>query len=172
LNEFFAAEGKGEEARFKYEDYVQKWLDLIRGAYMPTTTDELKLGMNEKPAMPYSDTRLLNVLTHTLWFLPSVAACYAMRNLLMQKQNSFYHDYKINVAAGAAAGNWGQCFVSGVEIHGEPLDEQNHHPFLWKINCRGYSEAVERHLHAAQSFQPGDLLSGGVSRSKPMGDYK
>lgn len=104
LNEFFAAEGKGEEARFKYEDYVQKWLDLIRGAYMPTTTDDLKLGMNEKPAMPYSDTRLLNVLTHTLWFLPSVAACYAMRNLLMQKQNSFYHDYKINVAAGATAG--------------------------------------------------------------------
>ena len=104
LNEFFAAEGKGEQARFKYEDYVQKWLDLIRGAYMPTTTDDLKLGMNEKPAMPYSDTRLLNVLTHTLWFLPSVAACYAMRNLLMQKQNSFYHDYKINVAAGAAAG--------------------------------------------------------------------
>jgi hypothetical protein len=104
LNEFFAAEGKEEDAHFKYEDYVQKWLDLIRGAYMPTTTDELKLGMNEKPAMPYSDTRLLNVLSHTLWFLPNVAACYAMKNLLMQKQNSFYHDYEINVAAGQKAG--------------------------------------------------------------------
>ena len=36
--------------------------------------------------MPYSDTRLLNVLSHTLWFLPNVASCYAMANLLAQKQ--------------------------------------------------------------------------------------
>ena len=37
--------------------------------------------------MPFSDTRLLNVLSHTLWFLPNVASCYAMANLLTQKQN-------------------------------------------------------------------------------------
>lgn len=30
LNLFFAAEDKGLDAHFKYEDYVQKWLDLIR----------------------------------------------------------------------------------------------------------------------------------------------
>lgn len=39
--------------------------------------------------MPFSDTRLLNVLSHTFWFLPNVASCYAMYNLLQQKQNSF-----------------------------------------------------------------------------------
>ena len=50
--------------------------------------------------MPFSDTRLLNVLSHTFWFLPNVASCYAMYNLLQQKQNSFYHDYRINVCAG------------------------------------------------------------------------
>ena len=54
--------------------------------------------------MPYADVRLLNVLQHTLWFLPNVASCYAMKNLLMQKQNTFYHDYTINVCAGAGAG--------------------------------------------------------------------
>ena len=54
--------------------------------------------------MPYSDTRLLNILSHTFWFLPTVASCYAMRNLLAQKQNKFYHDYKIIVAAGTSAG--------------------------------------------------------------------
>ncbi len=103
LNVFFSAEGKGEDAHFKYEDYVQKWLDLIRGSYLETSVDELKLGA-QKPPMPYSDTRLLNVLSHTLWFMPNVASCYAMANLLAQKQNAFYHDYKINVCAGTQAG--------------------------------------------------------------------
>ena len=103
LNVFFSAKGTGEEAKFVYESYVQKWLDLIRGSYLETTADELKLGRG-RPAMPYSDTRLLNVLSHTLWFLPNVASCYAMANLLAQKQNAFYHDYKINICAGAAAG--------------------------------------------------------------------
>lgn len=104
LNVFFSAEGKGKEARFVYEEYVQKWLDLIRGAYLPSSTDDLKLGQNKKPAMPYSDTRLLNVLSHTFWFLPDVASCFAMKNLLDQKQNAFYHDYTINVCAGSGAG--------------------------------------------------------------------
>ena len=102
LNVFFSAEGTGKDAHFKYATYVQKWLDLIRGSYLETAVDELKLGA-QKPPMPFSDTRLLNVLTHTLWFLPSVAACHAMANLLAQKQNTFYHDYKVNVCAGAAA---------------------------------------------------------------------
>lgn len=82
---------------------MQKWLDLIRGSYLETTVDELKLGA-EKPPMPFSDTRLLNVLNHTLWFLPNVASCYAMANLLTQRQNAFYHDYMVNVCAGTEAG--------------------------------------------------------------------
>lgn len=103
LNVFFSAEGAGANARFKYEDEVQKWLDLIRGAYLPTTVDNLKLGA-EKPPMPFSHAPLLRVLSHTFWFLPSVAACHAMRNLLAQRQNIFYHDYTVIVAAGAEAG--------------------------------------------------------------------
>ena len=104
LNLFFAAEGKGENARFKYENEVQKWLDLIRGGYLPASVDDLKLGQDKRPPMPFSDTRLLNVLSHTLWFLPNVASCFAMANLLAQRQNKFYHDYKVIVCAGTAAG--------------------------------------------------------------------
>ncbi len=104
LNVFFAAEGKGENARFKYENEVQKWLNLIRGGYLPTSIDDLKLGQDKRPPMPFSDTRLLNVLSHTLWFLPNIASCFAMANLLSQKQNRFYHDYKVVVCAGTAAG--------------------------------------------------------------------
>ena len=103
LNVFFSAKGEGEDAHFVYEDHVQKWLDLIRGSYLETAVDDLKLG-EERPPMPYSDTRLLSVLSHTLWFMPNVASCYAMANLLKQKQNAFYHDYKVNVCAGTKAG--------------------------------------------------------------------
>ena len=104
LNLFFSAEGKGEDARFKYENEVQKWLDLIRGGYLPSSIDDLKLGQDKRPPMPFSDTRLLNVLSHTLWFLPNVASCFAMANLLKQRQNRFYHDYKVVVCAGTGAG--------------------------------------------------------------------
>ncbi|MBQ7642444.1 MAG: restriction endonuclease, partial [Clostridia bacterium] len=104
LNLFFSAKGKGDEARFVYENEVQKWLDLIRGSYLPSSVDDLKLGQDKRPPMPFSDARLLGVLTHTLWFLPSVASCFAMANLLRQRQNVFYHDYKINVCAGSGAG--------------------------------------------------------------------
>ena len=92
LNVFFSATGIGDKAKFAYEDEVQKWLDLIRGAFQATSVDNLKLGA-QKPPMPFSDARLLNVLSHTFWFLPSVASCHAMRNLLAKKQNAFYHDY-------------------------------------------------------------------------------
>ena len=120
LNVFFSAKGEGALARFTYEDEVQKWLDLIRGAFLPTSVDNLKLGA-EKPPMPYSDVRLLNVLSHTFWFLPSVAACHAMRNLLAQKQNQFYHDYKVLVAAGSAAGTGVAALPPVLKAMDDPL---------------------------------------------------
>lgn len=103
LNVFFSAEGEGKTARFKYEDEVQKWLDLIRGSFTETTVDNLKMGA-KKPPLPFSHAPLLKVLTHTFWFLPSVASSHAMANLLKQRQNKFYHDYEVVVAAGTSAG--------------------------------------------------------------------
>ncbi len=120
LNVFFSAEGIGDKAKFKYEDEVQKWLDLIRGSFLPTTVDNLKLGA-KKPPMPFSDARLLNVLSHTFWFLPSVASCHAMRNLLAKRQNRFYHDYKIVVAAGSAAGIGVSALPPVLDAMDEPL---------------------------------------------------
>ena len=120
LNVFFSAEGIGDQAKFKYEDEVQKWLDLIRGAFMPTSVDNLKLGA-QKPPMPFSDARLLGVLSHSFWFLPSVAACHAMRNLMAKKQNRFYHDYKVIVAAGSAAGIGVEALPPVQEAMGDPL---------------------------------------------------
>ena len=102
LNAFFEASGIGTKAQFKHKGDVQKWVDIIRGGYTPKAVEHLKTGT--RPPFPYSDVRLLPYLQHSFWFLPSVAACHAMANLLTEKHNTFWHDYKIVVAAGASAG--------------------------------------------------------------------
>jgi len=107
LNVFFSAEGEGENAHFAYENEVQQWLDLIRGAYLPGNVENLKLGAEARPPMPFSDVRLLNTLLHTLWFLPNVAACDAMANLLGSQNNrkpNAYGGYRVINASGAKAG--------------------------------------------------------------------
>jgi hypothetical protein len=102
LNEFFAASGTGEAAQFKHKSDVQKWLDIIRGQYAPKTAERFKTG--SPTPFPYSDVTLRPYLQHSFWFLPNVAACHAMANLLAEKHNVFWHDYKVIVAAGASAG--------------------------------------------------------------------
>ena len=102
LNEFFSATGSGLAARFKHKNDVQKWLDIIRGGYAPKSIELLKTGT--RPPFPYSDVRLLPYLQHAFWFLPNVAACQAMGNLLAEKHNVFWHGYEVVVAAGASAG--------------------------------------------------------------------
>ncbi len=122
INEFFKAEpkekGKAETSEFVYEDDVQKWLRMIQGNYMPA--DGLKLGA-ERPPMPFSDVTLQNVLSHTLWFLPNVASCYAMYNLLRKKQNNFFDDYKIIVCAGTKAGVGIEALTPVLTAMGDPL---------------------------------------------------
>jgi hypothetical protein len=102
LNAFFEASGSGKAAKFKHKSDVQKWLDIIRGGYTAKSVEHLKTGT--RPPFPYSDVRLLPYLQHSFWFLPNVAACHAMANLLAEKHNTFWHDYAVIVAAGATAG--------------------------------------------------------------------
>ncbi len=102
LNAFFEATGRGDQAAFKHKNDVQKWLDIIRGGYAAKAAKHLKTGT--RPPFPYSDVRLLPYLQHSFWFLPNVAACHAMANLLGEKQNVFWKAYVVVVAAGASAG--------------------------------------------------------------------
>jgi hypothetical protein len=102
LNAFFEASGTSTKAQFKHKSDVQKWLDIIRGGYALKAVEHLKTGT--RPPFPYSDVRLLPYLQHSFWFLPNVAACHAMANLLAEKHNTFWRHYEIVVAAGASAG--------------------------------------------------------------------
>ena len=102
LNAFFEATGTGDAAEFKHKSDVQKWLDIIRGGYAAQSAELLKTGT--RPPFPYSDVRLLPYLQHSFWYLPNVAACHAMANLLGERHNTFWLGYTVIVAAGAAAG--------------------------------------------------------------------
>jgi hypothetical protein len=102
LNEFFAATGTGKGAQFKHKSDVQKWLQIIRGQYMPKEVEGLKTGSGAP--FPYSNVRLLQYMQHSFWFLPNVAACRAMATLLAEKHNVFWHEYKVVTAAGVDAG--------------------------------------------------------------------
>ena len=102
LNEFFRAEGKGNTARFVHENAVQKWLDIIRGK--ASIFNDSNSPLNQKPALPYDDSRLLDLCNHTLWFMYSVASCDAMENLLKRPANNFYQNYNIVNCSGIQAG--------------------------------------------------------------------
>lgn len=102
LNAFFEASGSGSGAQFKHKGDVQKWLDIIRGGHLAQSAELLKAGT--RPPFPYSDVRLLPYLQHSFWYLPDVAACHAMANLLAERHNTFWHGYQVIVAAGSAAG--------------------------------------------------------------------
>ncbi len=128
LNEFFKAEvrenGREKEAIFPHEEHVQKWLDLIRGNLAPSEED-LGSDPSKRPPMPYSDGRLRNILSHTLWFLPNVASCKAMYSLMQRKDNRWYTErYNIIVCAGSEAGIGLDALKPVLQEMGDPLATQ------------------------------------------------
>lgn len=123
LNEFFAATGESKRASFKHKNDVQKWLEIIRGQYAPKIVDSLKTG--SRPPFPYSDVRLLPYLQHSFWFLPNVASCHAMANLLAEKQNVFWNEYKTIVAAGASAGMGNEALPPVRKVIGSGFDSKS-----------------------------------------------
>ena len=138
LNSFFEASVPGNdksrvaEAVFIHHDEVQKWLDMLRGQYLPASVNDLKAGRptlplssakNRKPPLPFLNGDLYSNMNHTLWFLPNVASCFAMSNLLSEFQNTFFHDYRVVVCAGLQAGIGQQALppVERAMSHPDPL---------------------------------------------------
>jgi len=103
LNTFFTAKGKNDDSKFVHENEVQQWLEFIRGSLKDISVDNLKM-KEAKPPMPFHENDLKEFLQHTVWFLPNISSCFAMKNLLEKKHNSFFKEYKIIVAAGNKAG--------------------------------------------------------------------
>jgi len=113
LSEFFKTK-KGDDNKpvFIHENEVQKWLDLLRGQDLSDLW--AAVSANNRPPMPFADVNLLTALQHTVWYLPGVDACIAMRDLLRRSHNKFFKDYQIVVAAGNEVG-MGQEALEPVE---------------------------------------------------------
>ena len=97
LNTFFKTK-KLDDGRivFEKESYVQKFLNILHGVDLEVEVENR--AEFRAPALPFEDSRLLSVLRHTFWFLPSVPACKAMEDML--KRDPFFSSYKIIRAAG------------------------------------------------------------------------
>jgi len=119
LNFFFKAKGKGKEAKFIYENEVQKWLDLIQGKLQESTIDDLKLGA-EKPPFPFSHAPLKALLTHTVWFLPNIASCDAMRNLI--QTSKVFNEAKLICSYGNECGIGAEALRYAKSIMGNGLE--------------------------------------------------
>lgn len=103
LTEFFRTKKTDDGTpKFTHENEVQKWIDLLRGQNI--TDLWASVSTDKRPPLPFEDTNLLTALQHTVWYLPSVDACIAMRTLLSASYNTFFRDYEIVVAAGTKAG--------------------------------------------------------------------
>lgn len=102
LTEFFRIEKDSQPPKFVHEGEVQKWIDLLRGQDLSDLW--ASVSSSNRPPLPFEDLNLLTALQHTVWYLPSVDSCIAMRDLLSQRHNKFFKDYEIVVAAGSKAG--------------------------------------------------------------------
>lgn len=103
LNEFFKASGTGAAAAFTHKDQVQAWLNWLRGQDVDSAVAALEHGTS-KP-FPYADTNVLPYMNHSVWFCPSVAAVFAMKNLLSEPQNvPWWGEYRVLPVAGNGPG--------------------------------------------------------------------
>ena len=136
LNKFFEAKQEYDKAEFVYKNEVQQWLNFIRGQNVEDIKNNLKL-REKKPPFPYSDKKLMALINHSLWYLPNVSACYAMKNLLLERHNKFFHDYKIIVAAGERAGTGLKALLPVRNAMDNPLDTKT-----ITLSCRKLTTGV------------------------------
>lgn len=99
LSKFFSARRVGPEWHFDDPDNVREFLNLIRGQLGQSVTEKLVNGL--KPPFPFSDNRFAAGVQHTVWFMPTVASCHAMKAAL--EVHPYFQNHRIHVAAGVGA---------------------------------------------------------------------
>ena len=100
LNELFKATKTDDSFTFERPDEVGEFLEMLRGKL----SDQMKLQVltQDKPPFPYEAVRFKNAVTHSVWYMNNVAACFAMADLLTQ--HPYFSQFEIVVAAGNKAG--------------------------------------------------------------------
>ncbi len=103
LNEFFKVE-KGHD-KFKNEDFVIKWLDLLSGNLEnkriedEISEDQEKINDVVFPFSNKSEFIKKGLINHTMWYLNRTSSAKALKKLL-EEHPRFKDDYKIILVAG------------------------------------------------------------------------
>jgi hypothetical protein len=86
---------------FEHPTQVSEFLEMLRGKLAGQMKQQVE-AQNRKPPFPYEAGDFKAATRHAVWFLPDVAACFAMRDALAA--HAFFSRYEIAVAAGSSAG--------------------------------------------------------------------
>lgn len=108
LSEYFRASKVDKSSRatgpgaYVFEDKarVSEFLEMLRGKLSEQMKVEIVAG--QKAPFPYESPAFTAAIKHSVWYMPDVASCFAMRDML--DRDSYYSDFEIVVAAGDKAG--------------------------------------------------------------------
>jgi hypothetical protein len=108
LTEYFRAKKVDPHSRatatgayaFEDEGRVSEFLELLRGKL----SDQMKVQViaGQKPPFPYEHPQFAAAITHSVWYMADIAACFAMRDALAK--HPYFSGFEIVVAAGPSAG--------------------------------------------------------------------
>jgi hypothetical protein len=108
LSEYFEAKKFDKRSRatgpgtyaFEDEARVSEFLEMLRGKLSEQMKMQIVAG--QKAPFPYESHVFTDAIKHSVWYMPDVASCFAMRDML--QQHPYYSGFEIVVAAGSKAG--------------------------------------------------------------------
>jgi hypothetical protein len=99
LDKSSRATGPGAYA-FEDETRVSEFLEMLRGKLSEQMKMQVVAG--QKAPFPYESPVFTDSIEHSVWYLPDVAACFAMRDML--DGHPYYSDFEVVVVAGSGTG--------------------------------------------------------------------
>lgn len=108
LTEYFKAKRVDESKRklgpgdcvFEDPGRVSEFLEMLRGKLSEQIKVQIVAG--QKPPFPYEHPKFTDQVKHSVWYMPDVASCFAMRDLL--DEHPYFSGFEVVVAAGPKAG--------------------------------------------------------------------
>lgn len=85
---------------FEDAERVSELLEMLRGKLSEQIKVQIVAG--QKPPFPYESPVFTGQIRHSAWYMPSVASCFAMRDML--DAHPYFSGFEVVVAAGSAAG--------------------------------------------------------------------
>jgi hypothetical protein len=79
---------------------VREFLEMLRGKLIGQMTAQVVAG--QKPPFPYEHPEFAAAIQHSVWYMPDVASCFAMRDML--DGHAYFSGFEVVVAAGSGAG--------------------------------------------------------------------